>query len=380
MYITDASGNQNANVFVDEEFDAAVKAANARGGINGHPIKLVTCDSQTSNNGAQACGQQAASAHPFAIISYSGEDTFFPYAQAGRIPVLNEGSTALSFANPMSFVINDGLLDASAGYISVLKRAGCTSADGILTVVGNSTAALNALSGSMSQEAKLVGLTFKGLISAPLSAPDMTPFATEAADKNVQCVIPLAFGPQAVTLLKSLDTLVQEGKFKTVGICTCLVTPQVAAAEAAPIAALGKAGDLILAIESPQDTANAAVKEWVTDETTYGPAHPYLEYEGGTQWAELQLAIKAAEAVYPNVTAPNVLNWLDHQSDYWPGVSPPVDFTRSVPNNPFGPRVFGAWVTPTSWAGGTYWPRTQPFISVLTGQLNDNKGPSCPCG
>lgn len=381
MYITDESGNEDADVFSDEEFDAAVKAANARGGINGHQIHLDTCDAQTSENGAQACGQQALSVHPFAIISYAAEDTFFPDAQSAHIAVLDEGETALSWTNPVSFVINNGDLDASAGYISVLHRAGCQSADAILTVQagGSSAAIVNALGGAMSTEAKLVGMDFKGVVSAPLTAPDMDPYATEAANKSVQCVIPLAGGAQAVTLLKSLDTLVQSGRFQKVGICTCLVTPQVASAEAAPIAALGSHGILILAIESPQDNANPAVKRWVTDETTYGPAHPYLEYQGGTQWAELQLAIKAAEAVSPNVTGANVLNYLNHLSDYWPGISPPVDFTRTV-SNPFGPRNFGAWVTPTSWAGGTYWPWTQPFISVLTGQLNNNTGPSCPCG
>ena len=85
--------------------------------------------------------------------------------------------------------------------------------------------------------------------------------------------------------------------------------------------------------------------------------------------------------LYPNdINGPAVLNYLNHLSDYWPGVQPPVSFTTPVPGNPFGPRNFGAWVTPTSWEGGTLWPRDHPFISVLTGKTNDNTGPACPCG
>ena len=76
---------------LNNDFYAAVKAANARGGIMGHPIDAITCDSQSNNNGAAACGQQAVQDHVFAVIAAAGEDTYFPYLQKAGIPGSMEG-------------------------------------------------------------------------------------------------------------------------------------------------------------------------------------------------------------------------------------------------------------------------------------------------
>ncbi|MDQ1422738.1 MAG: Periplasmic binding protein, partial [Acidimicrobiaceae bacterium] len=61
MYITDATGNQGYTTLINTQFDGAVQAVNARGGIKGHPINVITCDSQSNNNGSAACGQKAVS-------------------------------------------------------------------------------------------------------------------------------------------------------------------------------------------------------------------------------------------------------------------------------------------------------------------------------
>jgi hypothetical protein len=137
---------------------------------------------------------------------------------------------------------------------------------------------------------------------------------------------------------------------------------------------LGSRVVILTATEGPDATSNPAVAQWVKDQTTYGPKGTDLESVSATQWAELQLIIKAATAVSPDVTPANLVKYMNGLKDYWPGISPPVSFTTPVPNG-FGPRVFAAWVGPTKWTNGIIFPRTGPFVSVLTGATTDNTGP-----
>jgi hypothetical protein len=374
MYITDATGNQGYTTGTNKLFEGAVKAANARGGIKGHQIKLVTCDSQSNNNAAAACGQQAVTEKAFAVISFAASGTFFPYVENAKIPVFSEGITKESWASPVSFMLANGLIGGSAGYIALLKQQGCKTVGMIATVAPGSAANIDSLSHSMELEATaLGGIEYKGYIPAPITAPDLAPYATQAVDKGYECVVPLAFGPSSISLLNAVSSLVQSGKIKKVGICTCIITPQVLTAITVPIKKLGDAAVMSLSMESPQNTTNPAVKQWVADQTTPGET-PNLEFQGGMQWAELQLAIHAASAVYPDITGPKVLDYVGHLKSYWPGIAPPVDFTKA-PTNPYGPRVFAAWVAPTAFTDGSTYDRKGPFLSILTSKTDDNPVP-----
>jgi len=373
-YISDATGNQGYDIPTNTAFAAAVKAVNARGGIKGHLINVLNCDTTSSANGSAACGQKAVSDHAFAIISFASSGAYLPLAQQAGIPVLSEGITTESWTSPVSFMLSNGLIGGSAGYVALLKSQGCQHIGMVATVAPGSAKNIQSLSDSMATEAKALGVDYKGYVSAPITAPDMAPYATQAVDKGYECLIPLAFGPGAVSMMTSVNSLVQAGKFKKVGICICSITSQVRQALTAPIQAMGDAAVLSLSIESGQDTANPAVRQWAKDMADYNGGTS-LEFQGGMQWAELQLLVHAGDAVYPNVTAAKVLNYLNGLHSYWPGISPPVDLSKA-PANPYGPRVFASWVAPTKFTDGINFTRTAPFVSILTDQTNDNPVPA----
>jgi hypothetical protein len=145
------------------------------------------------------------------------------------------------------------------------------------------------------------------------------------------------------------------------------------AASVKPIAAkLGSRLIVLTATENVADPPNSLVKEWVADQDSYGPKPPDLGSSvAQTLWAELQLVEKVANQVYPNVSASSVLRGLGQVSDFWPGVSPPVSFNKPVPNA-FGPRVFAVWIAPTKYVNGVSFPRTGPFVNMLTGATSSN--------
>ncbi len=372
MFMDDISGTAGATAPYVDAFKADFKAANLRGGVAGHQIDLITCDTAANDNSAAACGQQAASDHVFGVISESGEDTFFPYLEAAHIPVFNEGIGVHSWSSPVSFIINNLLLDATAGYVSVLHEEGCKSFVQLATAGGSPDLFASEQKG-IATESKQFGMADKGVVLVPQNAPDVTSYVTEAINKGAACVAPLTSGAQTISTLKALIPLAQEGKFQFAAICTCLAAPQALAIETPIVKGLSDHQKTVLAIESNTDLTNPLVKQWVTDQTTYGPKPPDLEAISGSAWADLAILIKAADAVNPNVNATNVLNYLNHLHNYWPGVQPPVSFDDTVPNV-FGPRNFGAWVAPSAWTDGVHWARTGPFISVLTGKTNNNTG------
>ena len=157
------------------------------------------------------------------------------------------------------------------------------------------------LTGAMAQEANGLEWTGRAPSACPLSVPDVTPYATEAASKGAQCVIALDVIPaQSLSLLKAMvpsgpGRQIRQGRYLHLS----------------GHAERGRVGGSVdhgprartrywyWPSTAPRDTSNPAVKQWVSDLTTYGPKPPYLEYEGGTVWAELQLAIKAADAPLP---------------------------------------------------------------------------------
>ena len=60
---------------------AAAKAINSQGGINGHPIQIITCDIHDTATGEQACAEKAVSDGATAVVGLlfeSGCNRFLP--------------------------------------------------------------------------------------------------------------------------------------------------------------------------------------------------------------------------------------------------------------------------------------------------------------
>jgi ABC-type branched-subunit amino acid transport system substrate-binding protein len=66
------------------------KLLNAKGGINGHPVKVIGCDDETDPNVGASCAQQAVSNHVVAVMgSFSlVSSAIWPILNSARIPFL----------------------------------------------------------------------------------------------------------------------------------------------------------------------------------------------------------------------------------------------------------------------------------------------------
>ncbi len=271
VYIGDESNTGGQATPALNAFKAAVAAANAHGGIHGHPINLIVCDAQGNQNAAAGCGQQAASDHAIAVVDDSGEeDTMFPYLQTAHIPTFDNGGLPLTWTSPVSFIINADFLAVTAGAVALLSRAGCTS---FVTVGSEYNSVTNgAIDKQSANAAKQFGIEDKGSVYAPLTAPDMSPYVTEALNKAPDCIVTQAFGPSEISLLTALAPVTS---IKKIALNTAYVASSASQAQAvnALMTRLGSRALLVAGDEGTNAASwNPAVRQFVQDHNAYDPS------------------------------------------------------------------------------------------------------------
>ncbi|MFD3452407.1 ABC transporter substrate-binding protein [Streptomyces sp. NPDC058691] len=97
---------------------AFAKYVNAKGGIGGRQLKVITCNEHNTSTGATSCAQRAVDEGVVAVIgSYSQYGTAFtPTLESESIPYLGGyGITQDEFESPLSYPVNGGLTTLMAG-------------------------------------------------------------------------------------------------------------------------------------------------------------------------------------------------------------------------------------------------------------------------
>ncbi|MDC0769969.1 ABC transporter substrate-binding protein [Streptomyces sp. HD] len=104
---------------------AYARWVNARGGINGHRLKVLTCNDHNDSVAAAQCADRAAEENVVAVIgSYSQfGDTFLPSLEGAGIPYIGGyGVTNSEFTSPLSYPVNGGQPTLLAGLGKELAR------------------------------------------------------------------------------------------------------------------------------------------------------------------------------------------------------------------------------------------------------------------
>ncbi|MEU7718306.1 ABC transporter substrate-binding protein [Streptomyces tibetensis] len=100
---------------------------NAKGGINGRKLNVLTCNDHNDSVAAAKCARRAAKENVVAVVgSYSQyADSFFPSLEGAGIPYLGGyGITNAEFTSPLSYPVNGGQPALLAGLGSALADCG----------------------------------------------------------------------------------------------------------------------------------------------------------------------------------------------------------------------------------------------------------------
>ncbi|MFF7869024.1 ABC transporter substrate-binding protein [Streptomyces qaidamensis] len=100
---------------------------NAKGGINGRKLNVLTCNDHNDSVAAAKCARRAAKENVVAVVgSYSQyADSFFPSLEGAGIPYIGGyGATNAEFTSPLSYPVNGGQPALLAGLGSALAECG----------------------------------------------------------------------------------------------------------------------------------------------------------------------------------------------------------------------------------------------------------------
>ncbi|MFF9016245.1 ABC transporter substrate-binding protein [Streptomyces sp. NPDC014870] len=98
---------------------AFARWVNEAGGIDGHELRILTCNEQNTSAGAAACARRAVSEKVVAVVgSYSQNGrAFMAPLEAAEIPYIGGyGVSEDEFTSPLSYPVNGGLASLMAGH------------------------------------------------------------------------------------------------------------------------------------------------------------------------------------------------------------------------------------------------------------------------
>ncbi|WP_195730536.1 ABC transporter substrate-binding protein [Streptomyces albidoflavus] len=98
--------------------EAIARWVNASGGVDGHELKVLTCDAGNNSEGAAACARRAVREDVVAVVgSYSQHGrSFLSPLEAADIPYIGGyGVTGEEFTSPLSYPVNGGQATLLAG-------------------------------------------------------------------------------------------------------------------------------------------------------------------------------------------------------------------------------------------------------------------------
>jgi ABC-type branched-subunit amino acid transport system substrate-binding protein len=267
---------------------AALKALNAKGGVDGKQLAVQYCQDQESPNGAAACATKFGT--DASIVSTIGAITNF---SASSDPVLGQYKlpsigplmyTPSDFTSPMVFP-TDGASPASAD----TEPAMC------FNVVKGNSIALGYIDVNAGAEAEALytntilpkfGKKLAGAVPIPITAADLSSQAAKLVQANASCLTLAVGGASATQLITSLK---QQGYTGKIMVSSNALSPYQATA------ALGSAANGLILADTYNDINSPMAKLFDAQMTAAGSDPAKVSGFAFRAWFAVQVAVAALE-------------------------------------------------------------------------------------
>ncbi|MFG2909870.1 ABC transporter substrate-binding protein [Kitasatospora sp. NPDC048286] len=319
---------------------------NTKGGLDGHRLRVITCNEHNTPDGARACAQQAVDAKAVAVIgSYSqwGE-AFMPVLERAGIPLIGGyGLSQPEFSSPLSYPVDGGMPALIAGNGRQLVDAGCKA----VSLIRPDTPAGDNLLGYLGTALRPAGIKLTD-VKAPEQSSDYTPVIRKAIGKDEQgnCITSALAAEPTGNLLDAYRRV----SVKNTRIASVIGSVQQSVVDSTG-GDTGPLGGAYVTSWYPPESAKIwdGLRAVVRTDTTGG--HPIDVSDPGVQttWVAYEVfrtaAQKLAEAGKP-VTSKAVSSLLDSGEGIDVGITPPLNWgtTNMLPSSG-SPRLVNTWVT-----------------------------------
>ncbi|MFD8753761.1 ABC transporter substrate-binding protein [Kitasatospora sp. NPDC059577] len=319
---------------------------NTKGGLNGHRLRVITCNEHNTADGARACAQQAVDARAVAVLgSYSqwGE-AFMPVLERAGIPLIGGyGLSQPEFSSPLSYPVDGGLPALVAGSGRQLVDAGCKA----VSLVRPDTPAGDSLVGYLGTALRPAGIKLLD-VKAPEQSSDYTTVARKAVgrDEPGNCVTSALAAEPTGNLLDSYRRL----NMRNTKLASVIGSVQQSVVDSTG----GDSGPLsgaYVASWYPPESAKIwdGLRSVVRADTTGGSTIDVSDPGVQTTWVAYEVfrevSQKLSEAGKP-VTPKSVTGLLDSGEGIDVGLTPPLNWgTTSMLPSTASPRLVNTWVT-----------------------------------
>jgi hypothetical protein len=297
---------------------AAIGAVNKAGGINGHPLNLVECDSQGNPNVATECANQMVSGHVLYVENDSLEgDSFMPILRSAGIPVTSgDGVAPDALTFPNSYILGSGQLSV-AGAAAMCAKLGSTK----IGIAQLDIAGLTPIVSSIYEAIAPFGLSKANtsITLIPPTAVDLSTYAAALIQKST-CDVEILDTDQTISLVAAIHS--QDPSLP-------VVAP--GAATAAQWQTIGKLADNVCdnAPFPPAElTAAPGMSQYNAEMETYNKSG-LKDKHSGAGWASVHLAAKLlANSADP--TAATYMKALNTAGTINLPPLPPLNFAHPV--------------------------------------------------
>jgi ABC-type branched-subunit amino acid transport system substrate-binding protein len=188
---------------VPEGAVAAVRAINDGGGIDGRPLELIDCPDGNNANTAADCARRAIDEGVVALVGSAStySTVFLPKLSKRKIASFgNIPAGVADFASTASFPITGGPPITFAALPRFLADDGAKK----ISLVRPDLAAAGFARFIADQGLRPKGIKIASEVPVPISAPDMSTYAAQALAGDVDGVVVILPGPQAVNFVQVL--------------------------------------------------------------------------------------------------------------------------------------------------------------------------------
>ncbi len=340
--------------------EAAARAINQSGGIQGHKVQVITCNGQGDPNAEVACARNAVAAGAIAMV---GELT---YANPGGFEnALAQGSTAdvapfafspPQFSSPTSFpiVFANGEFAACA-LRPLLRIAGTTKVAAVVANAVSYEADLRIIEASAGNQ----GVKFAGSLQTGQTTSDFAPLVAGTANKGAGMVV-LALDPSEsppfITASISagetwsycnVDGNILDSQLVQLGPA---VAKYYQASSFPPLSAAAQYPQLKTFISEMR-------AEQAAGDNAASLSSAVFNTNGLNAWLGMQVVAQVARTIRGPITHVTFLKAL-RKAKVNLGIVPPINFAKPIGGGPF-PRVFNDYVDLQRWD-----PATKEFVLV----------------
>ena len=169
---------------------AAIRGINSRGGLNGHPMTLDSCDDKNTIDDASACARQMVSDNVAAVVGSTAinDQVVTPILAAAKIPQIGTaGRTSVTLNSPDNY---EPGANATSGY-AVLAAYGAKKLDGPVSLVSFDVPAASQFRGVVTGMVDPAGIKFVSTVLVSATQADYGPIVVSANRNDAKSALML---------------------------------------------------------------------------------------------------------------------------------------------------------------------------------------------